>query len=327
MTKYSFRIESQVGIRLDQFLVKKFPQYSRAYLKKQIRAGNILVNGKIVKPAYLLKENDKIEIKIPKIPELKILPNPEIKIKIIYEDNDVIVIEKPAGIAVHPRQTKTGAPLINELNSTLVSGLIALYPLLANVGDNPKIRPGIVHRLDKDTSGLMVVAKNNFAFDWLKKQFKERKVIKEYLALVVGKLKEKRGIITKSISRAKDFRKRTTLLSRITPNILRGFSQKKEAETYYKTIKEFKDYTLIKAKPKTGRTHQIRVHLASIGHPIAGDKLYGFKRQKKPMGLERQFLHASYLKFSTPNGKILEFKSKLPKDLKEVVLTLSKFIP
>lgn len=303
MEKCLFRIDkTQANIRLDQFLVKKLLQYSRAYIKKQIRQGNILVNGKIKKPSYILKENEKINVKIIPSEPILLKPEPTIKLNIIYEDKDVIVLNKPAGLTVHPTAT--------QKNGTLINGLLAYYPLLKDVGDNP-LRPGLVHRLDKDTSGLMIITKNNVAFNWLKKQFQERKVTKKYLALVIGKLKEKRGIITKSISRAKDFRKRTTLPS----------SQQKEAKTYYKLIKEFKDYTLIEVEPKTGRTHQIRVHFASIGHPIAGDKLYGFKSQKR-LGCERQFLHAAYLKLSLPNGKILELKSELPKDLKQCLRNL-----
>jgi len=216
----------------------------------------------------------------------------------------MLVIDKPAGLVVHP---------INpEQDDTLVNGLIARYPEIKKVGDDA-LRPGIVHRLDKDTSGLMVVAKNNSAFECLKKQFQQRKVEKKYLALVMGKVKDKKGIITKAISLSKkDHRKRSALLD----------DKAKKAWTEYQVLKSFKDYTLLEVKPKTGRTHQIRVHLASIGHPIAGDKQYKFKRQPWPENLNRQFLHAAYLKFQLPDGKMMEFKSELPKDLEEVIGTV-----
>lgn len=295
--------KEEVSQRLDKFIAKNWPDYSRSYLQKQIKESKVLVNGQIKKPAYRLKEGDKIEAQILSPPEISLEPNPSIKLNIIYEDKNVIVLNKPADLTVHPTAT--------QKSGTLINGLLAYYPLLKDVGDDP-LRSGLVHRLDKDTSGLMIIAKNNAAFDWLKKQFQERKVTKKYLALVIGKLKEKRGIITKSISRAKKFGKRTTLPSR----------QQKEAITYYQVIKEYENFTLVEAEPQTGRTHQIRVHFASIGHPTAGDKLYGFKRQVQPTNLKRQFLHAAYLKLSLPNGKILELKSDLPKDLKECLQNL-----
>lgn len=234
-------------------------------------------------------------------------PNPSIKLKIIFEDKDVIVLDKPAGLLVHP---------IRDENNTLVNGLLAHYPAIKNVGDPPSggLRPGIVHRLDKDTSGLLVAAKNNDSFQYLKKQFQERKIQKKYLALVHGKVKDEKGTITKVISASKnDYRRKTTFLD----------DKAKRAITKYRVIKYFKDFTLLEAAPETGRTHQIRVHLASIGHPIAGDQQYKFKRQIPPKNLKRQFLHARCLKFRLPNGKMVEFKSELPSDLKKVLDFLS----
>lgn len=216
--------------------------------------------------------------------------------KIIFENDDIIVIDKPAGLIVHPT---------NKSQDTLINKIITCYPKIKSVGDDPR-RPGIVHRLDKDTSGLMIIAKKNSGFKYLKKQFQQRKIIKHYIALVIGKVKDRKGTITKAISRSKkDRKKRSALLD----------DKAKSAWTEYKVLKRFKDYTLLEVYPKTGRTHQIRVHLASIGHPIVGDKQYKFKRQPVPANLSRQFLHASYLKFRLPNGKIGEFKSDLPKDL------------
>lgn len=234
--------------------------------------------------------------------------NPLINLKIVYQNKNVLVIDKPAGLTIHP--------IKSEQNDTLVNGLIASYPEIKKVGDDA-LRPGIVHRLDKDTSGLMVVAKNNTAFEYLKKQFAEQKVVKKYLALVTGKVKDKKGIITKAISLSKkDHKKRSALLD----------DKAKKAWTEYRVLKSFKDYTLLEVKPKTGRTHQIRVHLASIGHPLAGDKQYKFKRQPRPANLKRQFLHAAYLKFQLPDGKVKEFKSELPSDLEEVIGTVPNLL-
>ncbi|MBU2068289.1 RluA family pseudouridine synthase [Patescibacteria group bacterium] len=233
-------------------------------------------------------------------------------LKIVFENQDIIVINKPAGLTVHPTKP--------EQDNTLVNQLLAYYPEIKDVGEDV-LRPGIVHRLDKDTSGLMIIAKNNKAFEYLKKQFaagakslsepkQERKVIKRYLALVHGKVKDEKGTITKSISLSKkDHLKRSTLLD----------EKSKPAWTEYQVKKYFNNYTLLEITPKTGRTHQIRIHLTSIGHPITGDKQYKFKRQVNPKNLNRQFLHASYLKFKLPNGKIAEFKSKLPQDLEKVL--------
>jgi 23S rRNA pseudouridine1911/1915/1917 synthase len=280
-----------------------------------------------------------VEINIAKERALQLEPNLSIKLNIIHEDENVIAIDKPAGISTHPAKP-------NETN-TIANALLAYYPDIKEVGDEPNLgpnlRPGIVHRLDKDTSGILIVAKNNQTFNWLKKQFAQRKVVKKYLALVAGEMKEQQGVISKPIGKTQGTIKRTT-----TP-----ISGVKEAVTYYKVIQYFSchpelvsgsheipeqaslkqsrrvrhnenAFTLIEAEPKTGRTHQIRVHLASIGHPLVGDKLYGFKNQICPTGLKRHFLHASYLKISLPNGKIVELKSELPKDLNDVLDDLSR---
>ena len=224
--------------------------------------------------------------------------------KIIYEDNNIIVINKPAGITVHP---------INELQkNTLVDEILAYYPKIKDVGDD-SLRPGIVHRLDKDTSGLIIVAKNNKSFNYLKKQFQERKVIKKYLALVHGIVKDDKGTITKSIGFSKkDHKKRSALLN----------DKSKSAWTEYKVIKRFNNYTLLEVYPKTGRTHQIRIHLHSIGYPVVGDQQYKFKRQVIPKNLSRQFLHAIYLKFKSVDDKMMELKSELPEELEKILMDL-----
>lgn len=232
------------------------------------------------------------------------MQNKPSNLDIVYEDKNIIVIDKPPGLLAHPTDKKE--------KDTLISRLVEYRPEIKNVGSNP-LRPGLVHRLDKDTSGLIIAAKNNQTYDYLKEQFKKRLIQKEYLALVIGKPKEKTGIITKSITRSKrNSSKRTVGL----------WGKWRKAETHYEILKEFKNYTLLRVSPKTGRMHQIRVHLASIGYPIAGDKIYKFKRQPTPKGLKRQFLHANHLKFRLSNGKILEFQSKLSTDLQETLKAL-----
>lgn len=235
---------------------------------------------------------------------MELTPNPNIEIEVIYENEELLAIDKPAGITVHPAR--------GDQEDTLVNGLISNWPEIKNIGDDP-LRPGIVHRLDRETSGIMLVAKTEKAFNCLKDQFSERKIEKKYLALVNGVIKNEQGIIAKSINISKkDRKKRSPFLS----------DNSKSALTQYKVIQRYQDHTLLEVSPKTGRTHQIRVHLSSEGYPVSGDKQYKFKRQKTPKGLNRQFLHACYLKFSLTNGKIMELKSELPLDLKEVLNNL-----
>lgn len=307
--------------RLDKFLTAKFPSFSRAYLKGQVKLGNFLVNGKKNKPSFLLSEDDQVKL-APRftLPDTtKLIPNPAIKLNIIYEDNDVLVINKPAGLAVHPRQSKGGAPLTEETDNTLVSGLLNYYPLLAKVGDpstisgQVNIRPGIVHRLDKDTSGVLIIAKNQPSFDWLKKQFKERKVQKKYLALVQGSPKNIEGEISQSLARSPK-----------NPAKQKISQGGREAITQYKVLKQFKKFSLLEVWPKTGRLHQIRVHLAWLGNPIVGDKKYSFKNQLLPKGLNRQFLHAAELQIILPNGQKKQFYSPLPTELTKIITQLEK---
>lgn len=195
--------------------------------------------------------------------------------EIIYEDENVQVLDKPAGI----------------VSDTL---------------------PGRVHRLDKDTSGVLLVAKNKKTLDFLQKQFQERKVKKQYLALVIGHLKNKEGTIETLLGRSPNDKRKQKVYLPHDPKA----EGKREAKTLYKVLQRFKNYDLLEVEPQTGRKHQIRVHLAYLGHPIAGDKMYGFKNQPCPPGLKRQFLHSSYLKIILPDGETREFKSPLPKDLK-----------
>ena len=233
-------------------------------------------------------------------------------IKILYEDNNVLVVDKPAGIVVFPEKP-TRSDLVDK---TLIYYLIEKYPKLVDVGRPP--RYGIVHRLDKDTSGILLVAKNNETLIFFQNQFKNRGVEKKYIALVTGTIKEEKRVIETLIGRSpSDPRKQKAyLLQGLTPQYLQNTPQNKRlAITEYKVLRRFEKYTLLEVKIKTGRKHQIRCHLAYIHHPIAGDKMYGFKDSPLPEGLNRQFLHASYTKIQLPAGRTKEFSSELPEEL------------
>ena len=240
------------------------------------------------------------------------------ELKIIYEDKNLLVVDKPAGIVIFPEG--------KIIEKTLIDCLLEKFPNLKNVGNSP--RYGVVHRLDKETSGILLVAKDNESLNFLQNQFKERRVTKRYLALAVGNIKEKQGTIRTLIDRApKNRRKQKAYLSNEP-----GSEDRREAVTEYKVLERFcaksgpatdrQAYTLLEVEPETGRKHQIRCHLAHIHHPIACDKLYGFKNQPCPEGLKRQFLHASYLKIRLPGGEVKELKSDLTEDLKNVIKKL-----
>ena len=229
--------------------------------------------------------------------------------EIIYEDKDVLVVNKPAGTLVFNEKKSRKECLINFL--------LKKYPYLKRCGNPP--RYGVVHRLDKETSGVLLIAKNNNALIFLQKQFKERKVVKKYIALVVGKIKDKEGVIKTLIGRSPKNRKKQRVYLPQEPRA----AGKREAITEYRTLKRFKNYTLLEINLKTGRRHQIRCHLAYLQHPIVGDSLYGFKNQPLLKNLDRQFLHASKLRIKLPSGKTKEFKSKLPLQLKKILQSLN----
>lgn len=241
-------------------------------------------------------------------------------IPIVYEDKDIIAVNKPAGVIVHPG--------ISNKEGTLIQGIITLRPEIKKVGDEPELRPGIVHRLDKDTSGVLVVAKNQSAFEYLKSLFQSREIIKKYLVLVEGNLKTDKGVIDLPIGGSRsDFRKK--LASGNAKGELR------EAITEYKVLERFINvqhsvshkmihYTLVEAYPKTGRTHQIRVHFKAIGHPVVCDALYGGKKARCPFGLGRHFLHANFLEFNLPHGGRIKLEADIPKDMEDVLRALRK---
>lgn len=241
-------------------------------------------------------------------------------ISIVYEDSNLLVINKPSGLITHPKNAE-------DKQESVTGWLVGKYPEIKNVGDpstgSPRpelgtktgqenLRPGLVHRLDKDTSGLLVIAKNQDSFIYLKNLFQDRKIKKFYLALVHGKPKESKGIIDAPLGRIG--MKRTT---QVRGN--KKLKDKKEAVTEYRTLKNFRDFTLLEVSPHTGRTHQIRVHLKSIGTPVAGDPIYGSKNTTGPKEPERLFLHAYKLQFISPDGKSLAFETDLPDDLQNFI--------
>ena len=294
--------------RLDKFLTAKLP-ISRSQIKKLIKAGDILVNDKKSSVHNFLQPGDQIKIPNKEIKNLTTIkslePNKKIKFKIVYEDDNILVIDKPAGLLVHP--TEKMEP------DTLVNGLLAKYPEISSVGDD-KLRPGIVHRLDKAVSGLILVCKTQLAFDYFKNLFQKRKIKKIYTALVHGQMERPEGEINLPIERAKGKGKMAV------KSIAEGG---KEAITKYTIIKQFKNFSLLEVEILTGRTHQIRAHLNAIQHPIVGDKLYKQKWVKESLDLDRPFLHSTILSFKNLDGKKLEFKSKLPAKLTKILKLLS----
>lgn len=234
-------------------------------------------------------------------------------ISVIYEDENIIAINKPAGVVTHP-------PLSGKLEGEayLTDWILENYPEAERVGDDPDNRPGIVHRLDKDTSGVLAIAKNQKAFEFFKKQFQEREVSKKYIALLRGNLKEDSGCIELPIGKSKgDFRKRAV------GKAIRG--EAREARTDYRVLERFHDYTLVEAYIKTGRTHQIRVHFAALGKPLACDPLYGASKGVVcPEGLERIFLHANYIEIALPSGSKVKLEADLPADLADSLELLRK---
>lgn len=233
--------------------------------------------------------------------------------KVVYEDRNFLVINKPTGLITHQKN-------LNDDQPTIVDWVIENYPECKNIGEpfvasGAKVtRAGIVHRLDKDTSGLIIIAKNNDAFFYFKNLFQARKIKKYYLALIHGKPKTPTGTILSPLGRIG--------LKRTTRIIGKKLIDKKEAETNYRTVKNFQSFTLLELNPLTGRTHQLRVHLNSIGHPVAGDPIYGFKKSSSPPELQQLFLHAYKLEFTAPDGKAMTIEADLPEELQKILNTL-----
>jgi 23S rRNA pseudouridine1911/1915/1917 synthase len=290
---YNFVVD-EPGARLDKYISQKCSELSRTYIQKLIGDGHITVNDRIAKAGLKLNIGDRLTISIPPAAPSPLSPE-AIPLNIIYEDDDLLVIDKPAGLAIHP------AP--GHLSHTLVNAILSYLPTLPDTDDS--LRPGIVHRLDKDTSGVMLVAKNRQSQANLIDQFKTHSVVKAYLVLVRGHLTPESGVIEAPIGRDPRNRKRMAVATK-----------GREARTQYNVVKYVGDYTLLEVKPETGRTHQIRVHLSAIGYPVVGDKVYGVKSSY----LSRQFLHASRLGFHLPSsGEYVEFESDLPPDLTQAL--------
>ncbi|MGB8706562.1 MAG: RluA family pseudouridine synthase [Dehalococcoidia bacterium] len=285
---------TESGVRLDKYLAREYPELSRSVLQKLIKQGCILVNDFAAKPSQKLSVGDRIYVALPPPEKVSLAAEP-IPVDVIYEDDDLLVICKPAGLVVHPSPGHT--------THTLVNALLARCPDLAGFVD--AMRPGIVHRLDRDTSGLMIIARNSHAQQYLINQFRARSVFKGYLVLVKGKLTPDQGIIDAPLGRDPSNRKRMAVVA-----------SGRQAKTGYK-VKEYLDrYTLLDVTTETGRTHQIRVHLSAIGYPVIGDAVYGVRSPY----VKRQFVHAYRLGFRLPSsGEYREFICELPPDLKQAM--------
>ena len=285
------------NIRLDTYVARKVPELSRTMIQKLIESGDILVNGDKKKLSYKVLSGDIITINIPEAKEVDLKPQ-EIPVEVVYEDNDIIVVNKPKGMVVHPAN---GNP-----DGTLVNAIMAMCKdSLSGIGG--ELRPGIVHRIDKDTSGLLIVAKNDKAHIEMSNQIKNHEVKKIYIALVRGIVGEDEATIDMPIGRSTKDRKKMAVVK-----------NGKEAVTHFKVLKRYDKYTLLEVKIDTGRTHQIRVHMAEIGHPVVGDMVYS--NGKNDFGVEGQMLHAKSLDFRHPiTGKQMHLEAELPKYFKNVI--------
>ena len=285
------------GNRIDKILPNLDKNLTRVMSQKLIEQGNVKVNGKNVKTSYKLNENDKVEVEIPEVKEVSIEAQ-DIPVEVLYEDNDIIVVNKPKGLVVHPANGNPDGTLVNALMK-ICKGTLS--------GIGGEIRPGIVHRLDKDTSGVLIVAKNDKAHLALCEQIKNREVKKTYLALTRGIIKENEATINMPIGRSTTDRKKMAVVK-----------TGKEAITHFRVLERFKENTLLEINLETGRTHQIRVHLSQIGYPIVGDMVYSNGKNK--FGVQGQMLHAWKIKFTHPiTGKEMEIEAPLPQYFEKIL--------
>lgn len=305
--KHNLTVEpDEEGLRLDQFLARMLTAQSRSYLQKIIKQGRVIVNGSIKKSSYDVKENDEVIIEIPELVTIEAVPE-NIPLDVLYEDSNLLVINKPAGLVVHPAAGHFSHTLVNAL-------LYHCGKSLSGIGG--VLRPGIVHRLDRDTSGCIVAAKDDTTHNALIKQFQERTVYKEYLAIVSGWVKELRGALQTIIGRHPVHRKRMAV----------RFDEGKEAITSYEVMERFTNAALLSIKLGTGRTHQIRVHMAHINHPVLGDEEYGKKKSRiTGVDIKRQMLHAYKLGFTHPvKLKWMDFIAPIPQDMQNLLDVLHK---
>jgi len=299
-----FTVQTGQETRLDKFLVRSLPELSRTRLQSLIKDGAVSVDSlPVIKNGFVLEAGQQVSIHIPDAEPVE-LQAESIPLNVVFENDDLVIINKPAGMVVHP------AP--GHSSGTLVHAALGSFDDLQGIGG--EIRPGIVHRLDKDTSGLIIIAKNDQSLRWLQDQFRLRKVEKIYLALVDGKPPTPTGRIEAAIARDPAHRKQMAVVSE---------GRGRSAVTEYKTLAQFPEHTLIEAHPFTGRTHQIRLHMAFLNCPIVGDVVYGHK--KNSVEIERHFLHAARISIILPGEKVSRtFTAELPQELKAVLDDLSK---
>ena len=291
--------EERRNERLDRFLSEMYPEHSRSFLQKEIKLGTVLVNGKSVKAGTSLKPGDTVEAAFSAPEEPEVLPE-EIPLNIVYEDADVILVDKPKGMVVHPAPGHTSGTLVNAL----------LYHCNDLSGINGILRPGIVHRIDKDTTGLVIACKNDTAHRSLAEQLAAHSVTRRYFALVHGNFREDEGTVSAPIARHRTDRKKMA----VDPS-------GKEAVTHFRVLERFGQYTFIECRLETGRTHQIRVHMSHIGHPLLGDEQYGSGKSR--FHTEGQCLHAYVFGFIHPRtGEYLEFESPLPAYFEKILASL-----
>ncbi len=294
-------LEESLVNRIDKYLADLIEEVSRTELKEYFSQGKILVNGKVVKPSYKLETNDVIVVEEIEQDEIDMVKE-NIPLDIVYEDDDLIVVNKPSGLVVHPAPGHT--------HGTLVNGLLYHCNQLSNM--NGDIRAGIVHRIDKDTSGLLVVCKNNYAHRILAEQLKEKTTTRTYIAIVTGNISHNLGRIEAPIGRDPSNRQKMAVVQ-----------NGKSAVTHFKVLDRYRDFTLLELNLETGRTHQIRVHMAYINHPVVGDPLYGVKKQTTEFG---QYLHAKTLGFVHPRtNEYMEFTSELPEEFIRKIDELPKY--
>jgi len=299
----SWRVEAG-GQRLDQYVSRRVESLSRSQVQRSIQAGEISLNGRAAKPSSIVRPGDLVCLRMPPPAQTDVLPE-EIALSVVYASVDVVVLDKPAGVLVHPTDAQRGG--------TLVNGMLLRYPEIATVG--PSGRQGVVHRLDRGTSGLVAFGRTLRGLRRLQEQFREHEVWKTYLALVVGKLEPPKGIVDAPVGRHPRDRGRMAVVRH----------GGRPARTQYETLSIFPRYSLMAAHPLTGRTHQIRVHFAALGHAVAGDPLYG--RGTADMGLQRQFLHAHGLRFVDPSCEaVVELESPLAPDLGDVLARLEQVV-